>query len=256
MGDTGNGFLAAIAICQALYEREKTGRGQFCETAIVNAQMFNTSHAAARPDGSAIERPLLDAMQTGFSAGIRIYPTRDEWLCLSLVTDAHWAALAKTLELSEIAPGGRYASADARAAHDDEVAKLLEHRFATSTAASLFAKLDAAGVPCEISAEDACTRLWSTRAFIDASYVAKYQHRLIGELGQPGLACQFSATPTRVQGPPMIVGEHTREILAGLGYSEAEAEALFQAGVVGDETVNPQLAKAGAKPVASPWEKK
>ncbi|MEZ4332666.1 MAG: CoA transferase [Myxococcota bacterium] len=256
MGDTGNGFLAAIAICQALYEREKTGRGQFCETAIVNAQMFNTSHAAARPDGRAIERPLLDAMQTGFSAGVRIYPTRDEWLCLSLVTDAHWTALARALDLRELAPGGRHASAADRAAHDDEVAKLLEHRFGTDTAERLFAKLDAAGVPCEVSAEDASIRLWNTQALVDARYVARYRHRQIGELGQPGLACQFSETPAHVQGPPMIVGEHTRTILAGLGYSEAEADALFEAGVVGDETVNPTLAKAGTKPVASPWEKK
>lgn len=256
MGDTGNGFLAAIAICQALYERAKTGRGQFCETAIVNAQMFNTSHAAARPDGSALARPLLDAMQTGFSAGVRLYPTKDEWLCLSLVQDAHWQALARALELPELAAGGRYASAAARADNDDEVAKLLEHRFATGTAEHFFAKLDAAGVPCEISGENASRALWTTPAFIDDGYVAKYRHRFIGELGQPGLAFQFSDTPSAVQGPPMIVGEHSREILASLGYSQAEADALFADGVVGDETVNPTLAKAGAQPVASPWEKK
>jgi len=256
MGDTGNGFLAAIAICQALYEREKTGRGQFCETAIVNAQMFNTSHAAARADGTRIERPLLDAMQTGFSAGVRIYPTRDEWLCLSLVKDAHWHALAKALALPELAAGGRYATAAARAANDDDVAKLLEHAFATGSAATWFAKLDAAGVPCEIAAENANIALWSQPEFIADQFVAKYQHRVIGEMGQPGLAFQFSDTPTRVQSAPMMVGEHTREILASLGYSEAEANALFEAGIVGDETVNPTLAKAGAKPVASPWEKK
>jgi crotonobetainyl-CoA:carnitine CoA-transferase CaiB-like acyl-CoA transferase len=256
MGDTGNGFLAAIAISQALYEREKTGRGQFCETAIINAQMFNTSHAVARPDGSPIERPLLDAMQTGFSAGIRLYPTRDEWLCLSLVKEGHWHALARALDLPELAPGGRYATAEVRAVSDDDVAKLLEHRFATGTARSWFEKLDAAGVPCEIAAEDANIKLWSQPKFIEDQFVAKYQHRVIGQMGQPGLAFQFSDTPTRVQSAPMMVGEHSRAILASLGYSEAEATALFEAGVVGDETVNPTLAKAGTKPVASPWEKK
>ncbi|MEZ4289917.1 MAG: CoA transferase [Myxococcota bacterium] len=66
MGDTGNGFLAAIAICQALYEREKTGRGQWCETAIVNAQMFNASYAVVKPDGTPFPRPLLDGMQIGY----------------------------------------------------------------------------------------------------------------------------------------------------------------------------------------------
>ena len=256
MGDTGNGFLAAIAICQALFEREKTDKGQFCETAIVNAQMFNTSHAAAHADGRPIERPLLDAMQTGFSAGVRIYPTRDEWLCLTLVRERHWHALARALELPELAAGGRYGTPEARTAHDDDVAKLLEHRFATGTAQSFFDRLDAAGVPCEIASETANLKLWREPKFIADQFVAKYQHRVIGEMGQPGLAFQFSDTPTRVQSAPMMVGEHTRQILTDLGYSEAEANALFEAAVVGDESVNPTLAKAGTKPVSSPWEKK
>jgi crotonobetainyl-CoA:carnitine CoA-transferase CaiB-like acyl-CoA transferase len=172
------------------------------------------------------------------------------------VKDAHWAALAKALDLPELAPGGRYGDAVARAAADDEVAKRLEHRFSTEPSPSLFARLDAAGVPCEISAEDANRKLWGEPKFIADQYVAKYRHRIVGEMGQPGLAFQFSGTPTRVQSGPMMVGEHTRAILASLGYSEVEANALFEAGIVGDETVNPTLAKAGTKPVASPWEKK
>jgi crotonobetainyl-CoA:carnitine CoA-transferase CaiB-like acyl-CoA transferase len=195
-------------------------------------------------------------MQTGFSAGVRIYPTRDEWICLSLMKDAHWASLARALELPELAPGGRYGTATARSENDDEVAKLLEHRFSTAPAGALFEKLDAAGVPCEVAAGNANIRLWSQSKFIEDQLVAKYHHRTIGEMGQPGLAFQFSDTPTRVQSGPMMVGEHSRAILASLGYDGTEADALFAAGVVGDETVNPTLAKAGTKPVASPWEKK
>jgi len=254
MGDTGNGFLAAIAICQALFEREKTGQGQFCETAIVNAQLFNSSHAIARPDGAPIKRPLLDAMQTGFSAGVRLYPTGDGWVCLSLVKQDHWHALGNALGLAELQLEGRFGSAEARAADDDGVAKLIEHRLATASAADWFAKLDSLGVPCEISADDAGIRLWKDVHFIQAGFVAQYPHPMAGELGQPGLAFQFSDTPTRVQGPPMLVGEQTREILADLGYNEADADELFEAGCVGDQTVYPSLAKAGATVVASPWD--
>ncbi|MBM3594566.1 MAG: CoA transferase [Alphaproteobacteria bacterium] len=51
-GDTGNGFLSAVAIMQALYHRAKSGEGQFVSTAIVYAQLLNVSHVLARPDGS------------------------------------------------------------------------------------------------------------------------------------------------------------------------------------------------------------
>ena len=44
---------------------------------------------------------------------------------------------------------------------------------------------------------------------------------MVGRLGHPGLACQFSDTPASIQGGPLLVGEHTREILADLGFDEA-----------------------------------
>ena len=254
MGDTGNGFLASIAICQALYEREKTGKGQWCETAIVNAQLFNTSYAIARPDGSPIERPMLDSMQTGFSAGVRLYPTADEWLCLSLVKEDHWAALAKALDLKELQAGGRFGTPEARRDQDEDVAKLLEHAFSTSTGQAAFERLDRAGVPCELALGDAAIRLWAEPKLLEDQLVAQYDHRMVGRLGHPGLACQFSDTPSTIQGPPLLVGEHTRQILANLGFDEARIASLFDAGVVGDETVYPALAKDPGKVTASPWD--
>ena len=57
LGDTGNGFLSAIAIVQALAQRDRTGEGQFCETSIVNAQLLNTSYAVARARRHGLRAP-------------------------------------------------------------------------------------------------------------------------------------------------------------------------------------------------------
>jgi len=254
MGDTGNGFLAAIGICQALYEREKTGRGQWVDTSIVNAQLFNTSCVVARSDGSGFERPELDAMQTGFSAGVRLYPTAKGWLCLCLVRDAHWDALGRALGAPELLPGGRFASAAARGEHDEDVAKLLEHAFATRAAADWFAALDAAGVPCEVSSETAGVELWRDPEAQRRQWIVKYPHPAVEEIGQVGLAFSFSETPARIQGPPALVGAHTREILAELGYAEPEIAALFAARAVGDQGVYPHLSQGAV--AASPWDPK
>jgi len=253
MGDTGNGFLAAIAICQALYEREKTGKGQWVETAIVNAQLLNTSHTVARADGSGFDRPMTDAMQTGFSAGVRLYPTADAWICLSLVTDAHWRALGAALDLSDLTSGGRYANAITRSASDDEVAKMIEHALATLSTDDAVTMLDAAGVPCEISSEHAGVTLWNDPEAIDQRWIVKYPHPMTKELGQVGLAFSLSDTPARIQRRPLLVGEDTRSILSELGYDESGIDALFEAGAVNDQRVYPALADPGTETVESPW---
>ena len=255
MGDTGNGYLAAIAICQALYEREKTGRGQFVETAIVNAQLVNTSCIVARADGSGFDRPRLDAMQTGFSAGVRLYPTADGWLCLSLVEPKHWQALGAALGDDALQEGGELASAEARAAHDDDVAKRIEHALAGDTAEAWFAKLDAAGVPCEVADIDAGRKLWDDPVSLEKAWITKHPNRAVGEIGMVGLAFEFSDTPVRAQSGPLLVGEDTREILGDLGYSASEIEGLFECGAVNDERVYPQFAEQGGDVVKSPWDK-
>ncbi len=68
-GDTGNGFLSATAIINALYHRDRTGEGQFVDTSIINAALLNTSYAVATPDGKGFERPRIGGDQVGYSAG-------------------------------------------------------------------------------------------------------------------------------------------------------------------------------------------
>jgi len=74
------------------------------------------------------------------------------------------------------------------------------------------------------------------------------------ELGQVGAAIQFGGTPAAPQGPPLIVGADTREILADIGIDSAQIETLFESGAVGDEKVDPMLADPGQKTAKSPWE--
>ncbi|MCA9509356.1 MAG: CoA transferase, partial [Myxococcales bacterium] len=240
LGDTGNGFLAAIAICQALFDREKTGRGQFVDTAIVNAQLLNTSYAVARPDGTGFERPMLDAMQTGFSAGVRIYPTADGWLCLSLANDAHWEAL------------GRVLGVDARAG-DDERAAAVERALAAKPAVEWQRALDAAGVPCEVSSDTAGMEMWADPEALRHQWVASYAHPVVKQLGQIGLAFSFSGTPARIQGPPFLVGADTRGVLAEVGFDAQEVERLLASGAVGDERVSPLVTEpVGPTALATP----
>jgi len=248
LGDTGNGFLSAIAIIQALYHRERTGEGQFCDTSIVNAHLLNTSYALARPDGSGFDRPKVDALQFGHSATDRLYETRDGWLCIVLATQEEWDRFCVALGLEALEVDPRFASAASRRANDAELAKLLAAKLRERSAAEWFALLDAARVPCEISDPTFALRLHEDPLFRERGWVVSYRHPFVGKLDQIGLLFDFSETPGRVQGPPLIVGQHSREILTELGYPKEQIEELCK------DCVLAWSPEEGHRKIRSPWQ--
>jgi crotonobetainyl-CoA:carnitine CoA-transferase CaiB-like acyl-CoA transferase len=248
LGDTGNGFLSAIAILQALYHRDRTGEGQMCDTSIINAHLLNTSYAIARPDGSGFDRPRIDGMQLGFSATHRLYQTRDGWLCVVLDADVQWDRFCVAMELQAVAADPRFVDAAARAHNDAALAAILEARFRERSAADCFALLDRAGVPCEICDPNFSRRLHDDPEFARAGWVVSYRHPFVGKLDQIGLLFNLSETPGRVQGPPLVVGQHSREILAELGYPAQQIEELCKDCVL---AWSPQ---EGHRKIRSPWQ--
>jgi crotonobetainyl-CoA:carnitine CoA-transferase CaiB-like acyl-CoA transferase len=248
-GDTGNGFLSATSICNAIYHRDRTGEGQFVDTSIINAALLNTSYAVATPDGKGFERPRIGGDQVGYSAGHRIYPTQDGWLCFVLVEQSHWDELFAVLGLSDLVTDKKFATFEARAKNDVELASLISARLSSDTAADWFKKLDAAGVPVEIVDDEFSRKLHDNAAFQKAQWVVSYPHPHVGKLDQIGFLFSLSDTPGVIQGRPLIVSEHTKEILAGMGYTEeqmTQMEEQFAIGFPGMPRMPPRPAAPAA----------
>jgi crotonobetainyl-CoA:carnitine CoA-transferase CaiB-like acyl-CoA transferase len=246
-GDTGNGYLSAVGIIQALYHRKRTGLGQFVDTAIVNACLLNTSGVVARPDGTGWERPRLDAMQTGFSAGCRLYETQDEWICIVCATETHWDGLLVALELPELA--ALYPDVGSRRANDAVLTQAVAARFAMRPAAEWMELLDGAGVPAEISSATFSRGVFDDEDLRRQQWTVAYDHPVVGKLEQIGLLYSLSATPGVIMGGPLMVGDQTEAILGELGYGKDKVEELLTQGVIG---VWPP--RASTKAVKSPWD--
>jgi len=243
-GDTGNGFLSAIGIVQALMYRDRTGQGQFLDTSIINACLLNSSYTYAFPDGTGPERVRLDKDQTGFTALYRLYETSEGWLCIAATTQSEWRALTVALSAEWLAADPRFTTAAARSQNDKALSETLAGIFRGHSATAWMKRLDAAGAPAEISDPEFSRRMFDDPEFKSRGWVVGFPHPALGHMDQVGVLVDLSETPGAVQGPPLISGQHSRAILGELGYSDQEIEALIEAKVVGAAS---DLSKAPVK---------
>jgi crotonobetainyl-CoA:carnitine CoA-transferase CaiB-like acyl-CoA transferase len=238
LGDTGNGYLSALGIIQALYDRDRTGEGQFVRTSILYAQLLNASMAWVSPDGQTVSgRPRLDAEGFGWSALYRLYETTSGHICLAALTSHTWEALCGAIGKPELTRDPRYSSAGSRSAHDDELAAELSAVFGGRPAREWFDVLDAAGVPCEVSDPDYPVRLFADADAERRQLTASFQHRMVGTMKLGGLSFQLSGTPGVLKGGPLWPGQDTKVILAELGYTPEEIAKLIESGAVDDTSL-------------------
>jgi crotonobetainyl-CoA:carnitine CoA-transferase CaiB-like acyl-CoA transferase len=240
LGDTGNGFLSALGIIQALYDRDRTGQGQFVRTSILYAQLLNASTAWVTPDGKVTaDRQKPDADQYGWGALYRLYRTSDGWLCLAAAQPADWTALCRAVGRPDLESDDRFSTPAERRENGDSLAGELTAVFAGRTVKEWFDALDAEGVPCEISDPDYPVRLFSDPAAEQRGMVVSFQHPVVGRMTMAGQLFDLSDTPGRVGRPPLWPGQDTRRILAEVGLTPEETEKLLAAGVAGEAPPGP-----------------
>ncbi|WP_242424025.1 CoA transferase, partial [Frankia sp. EI5c] len=241
--DMTGGWVAAAGILAGLYAREASGRGQLVRTSLLGAGMLLQSGVFFR-DGSPVPAPALDAAQTGYGPGYRIYAGQDgRWFALVLPDRADWERL-RTLPAPLPATGGPAVGLSAvpevyaplRGGADDAVARqaeeALETVFATAPAADWVARLRAHGLRAELI--DELDRDGFRRAVLDdpvnrqLGRVASYEVADWGWFEQIGTLLRYG--PRSLAGPgPMLpgIGEHSTEVLAELGFSADEINNLL-----------------------------
>ena len=140
--------------------------------------------------------------------------------------------MTRALRRTELLTDTRFATIVDRETNASALSSELEATFAAGRKAELFEVIDAAGVPCEISDEEATETWHHDEDLIANGLVAIYEHPEYGEMRQFGHLIEFSETPGRIFGPPPMLGQHTKEIMTDLGYSMEDIIRLKQDGAI------------------------
>ena len=228
LGDIVSGMNAAHAISLALLQRERTGRGQY-----VDVSMYDTIVALAERSVSAysLAGDVLERGRELYMAPWGPFECSDGWVALIVATERDWAKFCTAIERRALAEAEGARSGPERArGMDGPLGDAIRAWFAGRTRAEATEALLAAGLPVGPvqTAEDiaACPHVEARQLMIDVPDPVLGQVRLVGP------PVKMSASTEPIARPAPLLGEHTDEVLAGLGRSPEQIGALREAGVV------------------------
>ncbi len=229
VSDINAGLLAVSGILAAYAHRLKTGQGQIVDTSLFEAALQQTYwHAASFFATGESPGPLGSAHL--LTAPYQAFQARDGFINIGGANQSNWERIAEVLGHPEWRGDPRFATNSARMANRDALVVAMNAVLVTRTRAEWMALLDGAGVPAGPvhSLGEALTHPQA----LARGMVVDLVHPEAGATRAIGCPLHFSATPTRVDRPAPLLGEHTRELLREFDYTDAQVDAFIAAGVV------------------------
>lgn len=233
------GSGVATGMMLGLAARVLTGQGQYIETSMMNSNVYCNSDDAFDYAGKPPRR-VPDKAQLGLEATYRLYETSAGWVFLAAEFDAEFEALCQALAREELLEDERYASWGARVANRRALEAELEPIFKTRTADEWEAFLLGRGVACVRADKASHLRFLhedpQTKAigFMSLTQSREFRDKAPGgQYWRHSPVVKFSETPCEAGNPYEGLGEHTRQVLGSLGYTDAQIAQMADDKVIG-----------------------
>jgi formyl-CoA transferase len=227
VGDLSAGLFCAVAILAAHIVRERTGRGQYIDTSLFEGALALSIWETAELWATGrVPAPLGSAHR--LTAPYQALRTRDGHITVAGNNERLWTRLCAALGREDLVGDARFATNDDRMANRPALAAELESVLGRRDTADWVQLLLDAGVPAgpindyEQVFEDPHTRA--------REMLVETEHPVEGTVRGLGIPVKLSETPGSIRRAAPLLGEHTAEILAELGYSDREIAELRKTG--------------------------
>ncbi len=234
LGDLPSGMFLAGGICAALVRAARTGAGTVVDTSLLSAALWTLSPDLAYTSLTGQQMQLMTGVRSPLTI---VYRTADDrFLQLMMINeDKYWDACTDALQLHEI--GKRYADPQTRREHWAELRDVFAEAVAGCQHDDLVSRLTERG--CIFSGYATPADVLGDPAAAANGYLMP--HPNIPDLVLATPPVQFDDTRPEIRHVAPNLGEHSRDVLAELGYSPDDAAALISSGAVvaGEPTTNP-----------------
>jgi crotonobetainyl-CoA:carnitine CoA-transferase CaiB-like acyl-CoA transferase len=228
--DIMTGLYSAVAVLAAVAHRDRSGRGQHIDLALLDVQIAALANQAANYlIGGDVPRRMGNAHPN--IVPYQDFPTADGYMIIAVGNDSQFANLCEALDRPQWARDARFRTNPQRVKHRDELVEALRGVTLTRTTAQWVSMLEARGVPCgPINRMD--------QVFADPQVQARamrleMSHPVAGKVPLVANPIRMSETPVQYRHAPPTLGEHTEAVLGEwLALDAPQVAALRNRGVV------------------------
>ncbi|MTV14050.1 MULTISPECIES: CaiB/BaiF CoA-transferase family protein [Bradyrhizobium] len=220
--DKTTAVMTAQAVAAALYAREKSGHGDHIQIAMLDVMI-----SYLWPEGM-MQYTVVGKEQTAADPNDRpdlVFKTLDGFLTCGTISDSEWQGFCNASGDPELVKDERFATPTARSLNATARINKMQEYIGQRTTAEWLERLDAADVPCAPILRR--SEIVENEQVVARGIITEFEQPGVGRVRQPKPAAQFSLNQSAIGGPAPRIGEHSREVLSELGYSDAEIERMI-----------------------------
>jgi formyl-CoA transferase/CoA:oxalate CoA-transferase len=229
IADISGGMFAAFGIMLALLHREKTGKGQWVDTSLLDSQIAWLTYRAGEyfasgklPEKVGSGHPMIVPYQA--------FKAKDEFINIAVGNDQLWKRFRKVINMENIMDDPKFVTNAKRVENRKELIPILSKVIEQKTGAEWLKLLEDAGIPAgPIYTLD---KLFSDPQVLHRKMMVELTHPKAGKIKVTGVPVKLSESPGEITAPPPLLGQHNKEVLKDLGYSAEEIEKLIADKVV------------------------
>jgi formyl-CoA transferase len=228
--DVLTGVYASGAITAALLWRERSGRGQYIDCSLLDAQVSALANIGSNYLVAGQEATRWGTAHESIIP-YQVFPTKDRPIAIAVANQKLWVNFCRVVGKEEWLEDPRFETNPKRVENRDAMLPLVAEVMAAKTCDEWMELFVEAAIPC--GPVNDMEHLFSDPQVVHREMIAEVPHATIGTLRLAGIPIKYSATPGSIRRAPPLLGEHTEELLAEvLGYSPERIEALRRQGVV------------------------
>ncbi|RZI50272.1 CoA transferase [Aeribacillus pallidus] len=228
LADIGAGMWATIGILSALWERERSGQGQWIDVSLLDTMVSWQTYLAGNYFATNNDPKPLGGAHPNI-VPYQVFEASDGHFILAVGNDSLWNSLVDVLDV-EALRDRKFKTNPDRVQNRDELISILEEIFKRKARDEWVDMLESAKIPC--GPVNKLSDILNDAHIKEREMVVEMEHPSLGILKMLGVPVKLSRTPGRIKTVPPAQGEHSETVLKQMGYSEEEIETFIKEGII------------------------